>query len=178
MKKVDESRGIVINTGYGSYWLIVFDVFMLIACYFYGLKKNGFQNSHPLVYLCLIATFSILIIRVKRSEIIFKDEKVYCCYGFRKNVYDISSIVCVKCAITYISSSHIMNPYVKNSDGSYAQTMFYLKETKDGMELKENSYNFERKFNRSILFSSVYDERVLKYLKIVNPNIVIMECED
>ena len=178
MKKTDENRGIAVRLDHNSWGIFVFDALVFVVWFLYRLKKYGFYNPNTIVFLCIIATFSIFAVISKRTGIIFKDEKVYCYYGLSEKVYDISSIVCVKCSVTYTSSTHIMNPYIKYADGTYAKTLFYLKETKDGMELKENSYNFERKFNRSILFSSVYDERVLQYLKIVNPNIVIMECED
>ncbi len=179
MKKADESRGITVKKDYRSLIEIILVFPIFIIWYLKDLDIYGFKNAHHLLFLGLITIFAVLTIGAKRSEmILFKDNKVYSYYGLSKNICDISSIVGIKIAITYISSSHRINPYVKNSDGSYAQTMFYLKEIKDGMELKENSYNFSNKFHRSILFSSVYDERVLKYLKIINPNIVIMECED
>ena len=178
MKEKNRNRGLVVRLDHNSWGIFVFDTLIFVAWFLYRLKKYGLQKSQPLLFLILIAVLFVLTIGAKRSKIIFKDDKVHCYYGFRKKVYDISSIICVKCAVTYTSSSHIMNPYIKYADGTYAKTMFYLKEIKDGMERKENSYNFNSEFYRSILFSSVYDERVLQYLKIVNPNIVIMECED
>ncbi len=178
--QLEDNNGLFIRINYKTKICIISIcemIAILVGVYLYRLIKLG--DVIPNIYIVLILLgFTYLLVTEIRSGIIFKDEFVYY-KNFIQKKYNISSIKGVKTAVTYDTSAWGGDEVYKTKNGNILYTVFYLKSVDDNIRMfdgkKGLSSTFANDYHKNILFSSVYDERVIQYLKTVNPDIEIMD---
>ena len=113
------------------------------------------------------------------TYVLVKDDVIYDVKGFKKSLYNISDIAGIKFVTSYDLNAWGFSSICTDSKGNTLYYVFYLRDVNNDIRnfdgKGELSPTFLKEYHKNILFSSVYDERVIQYLKTVNPDIEIMD---
>lgn len=182
MKNKIKSRGLYLSSNNGSHFALLSLWVLVIAIIVFYIRssfKTGFNIQSFICTAFMTGVIFLLIIYKKRSGIYFMDDKVYFCNGIFTKTYDIMSIAGIKKVVSECYDTFGQWYVCKDSNGNPEFTVFYLSKVDESIRNFDNkkmySRNFTGKYSEFILFSSVYDERVIQYLKAVNPDIEIMD---
>lgn len=179
MKK---GRGIYIEKSYTNATGIVLayiSLAVILVCYFGGVLAHGFNLQYFVCIISIVVGLTLLIYSATNSRIILENDMIYCYSGFFKKSYHISSIAGIKLTVAFCNCGYGKDGVYRDLDGNAKYIVFYLKNVNSEIRSFNGktglSTKFIDRFKKAILFSSVYDERVIQYLKTINPNIEIMD---
>ena len=181
MKREYDLNEISVSTDYNGF-MIIKSCFLLIIIWiilFNNMVKKGFSSLYAVALIGISIYLIYSAISFKMAKVVFKGDKVYYKNGcFLIKEYDICSIAGIKITAAYGKTGGFSGEF-RDKNGNIAYTLLYLKYVDDDIRNfkgKENfSTMFANEYHKNILFSSVYDERVIQYLKAVNPDIEIMD---
>ena len=156
-------------------------VYVFIAMAFWGtVLLRGYDILKSIL---VFMTISILLVLAEKwfsgiglyidgNEIYFK--------VFRCLYYNAEDIAAIKIMKAHRNESFRGDVQLKNKDGSSKYTAIYLKSIEEQMPAyeittgNESDLLFMQRFNKHILFTSVYDREAIDYLCSLNKNIEVI----
>ncbi len=148
---------------YSAKFLWIITLFADIALIVFGIQENTFKSSFTIA--CGLTILVTVLWLLGRNEGLLIENDKLCYKGIRKKYYEINQIAGLHIVKDQIYLGRLISIDLKVK-GKYKYKIIYLKDREfENQSNKNGVWDFHIHYAKHILFTTIYDEKVIEYFK-------------